>query len=262
MSRALGISAQFGGRAVGRGPARSEPHADADDGALSNAVGPLLHRQSLLMFQNLKALDVINMSVAVAALLLSGWVFAHQLNQEHTAAVQAQNRMLFGSYTLARDYEHLLLCAKLPSTLTCEHPTRLADFAKLNPLARVVLENSVDWRTLETRDQYESPANNGDELSPGNLANAAMSAQYDDRRVAATFLLGQEVEYLIGSSRNPSISSADRQKNILIAKSIDARLSELGGLCQKFVLPTDSAPELSSVLNLHGCLVGLWLPEN
>ena len=214
------------------------------------------------MFGDAKPLDIINMSLAFAALALSGWVFAHQLNQEHSAAVQAQNRMLFGSYTLARDYEHLLLCAKLPSTLTCEHPTRLADFAKLNPLARVVLENSVDWRTLETRDQFESPANNGDELSPGNLANAAMSVQYDDRRVAATFLLGQEVEYLIGSSRNPTLSSTDRQKNILIAKSVDERLSELGGLCGKYALPTDSVPQLPSVLRLHACLVGVWLPEN
>lgn len=214
------------------------------------------------MLRKLKALDLINMSVAVAAFLLSVWVFVHQLNEEHGAAVQAENRMLFGSYTLARDYEHLLLCVKLPSTLTCEHPTRLADFAKLNPLARVVLENSIDWRTLETRDQFETPANNNDELSPGNLANAAMSAQYDDRRVAATFLLGQEVEYLIGSSRNPSVSSVDRRNDILIAKSIDSRLSELGGLCKKYVLPTDSAPALSSVLGLHDCLVSLWLPEN
>ncbi len=229
---------------------------------MSDTVGSVFNRESVLMFGDAKPLDLVNMSLAFAALALSGWVFAHQLSQEHSAAVQAQNRMLFGSYTLARDYEHLLLCAKLPSTLTCEHPTRLADFAKLNPLARVVLENSVDWRTLETRDQFESAANNGDELSPGNLANAAMSVQYDDRRVAATFLLGQEVEYLIGSSRNPTISSADRQKNILIAKSVDARLSELGGLCGKYALPTDSAPQLPSVLGLHGCLVGIWLPKN
>jgi hypothetical protein len=212
------------------------------------------------MFRNLKALDVINMSVAVAAFALSVWVFVHQLNEEHSAAVQAQNRMLFGSYTLARDYTHVLLCVKLPSAVTCEHPTRLADFAKLNPLARVVLENSVDWRTLETRDQFENPANNVDELSPGNLANAAMSAQYDDRRVAATFIVGQEVEYLFGSSRNPSISSSDQQKNIGIAKDINSRLSELGGLCGKYALSTDRAPELSSVRHLHDCLVALWLP--
>jgi hypothetical protein len=262
MSRTFGFVARLGGRAVGRGLTRNRRNANSDDRALSNAIGPLLHRQSLLMFRHLKALDLINMSVAVAAFALSAWVFVHQLNEEHSAAIQAQNRMLFGSYTLARDYEHLLLCVKLPSTLPCEHPTSLADFAKLNPLARVVLENSVDWRTLETPDQFESTANNGDELSPGNLANAAMSAQYDDRRVAATFLLGQEVEYLIGSSRNPSTSSADRRNNILIAKSIDARLSELGGICHKYVLPKDSAPELSSVLDLHGCLVALWLPEN
>ncbi len=89
-----------------------------------------------------------------------------------------------------------------------------------------------------------------------------MSVQYDDRRVAATFLLGQEVEYLIGSSRNPALSSTDQQKNLLIAKSVDARLSELGGLCKKYALPTDSVPQLSSVLGLHGCLVGIWLPEN
>ena len=40
------------------------------------------------------------------------------------------------------------------------------------------------------------------------------------------------------------------------------RLSELGGLCKKYALPTDSVPQLSSVLGLHGCLVGVWLPEN
>jgi hypothetical protein len=262
MSWNLGFAAQFGGRAVGRGPTRDQAYADSDDRALSDAIGSLRHRQPLLMFGGAKPLDVINMSIAFAALLLSGWVFAHQVNEERNADIAAKDRMLFGSYTLARDYTHLLLCVKPPEPGFCDHPTRRPDFAKLNPLARVVLENSVDWRTLETSNPFESPMNNIDELSPGNLANAALSAQYDDGRVGATFILGQAIEYLFSSSINPSISSADRRTSIAAATHINNQLSELGGLCKKYVLRTDSSPDYSSVHDLHGCLVHLWLPKS
>jgi hypothetical protein len=205
--------------------------------------------------------DLINLLVAVGAFALGIYTFAHQIVAERAAATVATDRMLFGSYTLGRDYEHLLLCVNALDPPFCEHATKLDDFAKLNPLARVLLASSVDWRTLVTPGQYENPYySNYDELSATNLANAAMSAQYDNSTVATAFMLGRAIQDLIDlpNSRRTPIDAS--RYSISVTRNVNTLLSQLGTNYTAQDLPTGSPPDTKRVYRLHDCLEARWLP--
>ncbi len=201
----------------------------------------------------------------MGAFALGIYTFGHQIAAEKAASREATDRMLFGSYTLGRDYEHLLLCVNSGTTPFCEHSTGREDFAKLNPLARVLLESSVDWRTLVTPGQYENAYNgNSDELSATDLANAAMSAQYDDSRVAAAFMLGRAIQDLLSPISDRTTPSNTPDYRMAVARNVNTLLFQLGGTYVAQDLPTSSLLGIAGILRvnrLHKCLVAMWLPQ-
>ncbi len=215
------------------------------------------------MSMQVKGVHIFNTVTAVVAFALSGYTFVHDRIDESRSANEATERMLFGSYTLGMKYEQLLLCSKNDLYAHCSHRTQNIDFAKLSPLAEVVLGVQVNWPALRGSGPLEDPANASDPTSASNIVNSALDTHYVNRRVSAAFVLGRSMELLFDLADNPSTkrtsSSLDLYSSVAKNNVDDTLVQQLDGLCKERQI--DNVPQEREISKLDSCISGNFLPE-
>ena len=233
--------------------------------SLSDAAWSAFDPGSLLMFSGLKPISVFNFATATIALSLSLYTFIHDQVRDWEQRSQETNRMLFGGYKLGRGYSKLVLCTQADPYAMCDHRTVNADFAKLEPMAAVLLQSAVDWPALRGSGKIEGPWEiNNDFLNRASIVNDALDAHFEDERVRRAFVLGEAVSYVLDLGRNPATKyNAELRTKYSGVVNVNANdaISKLGAPCGKLD-PDPAAFNAEAIDKFEACLTAKWVQNS